>query len=117
MTWLFWLLLLLAPALGQDIREHPPEHMELHERFYSTWMIPPGRTTSCCNRRDCYPATVKRVGGIWFVQIRETGQWVVIPVSRIEQNQADPRESPDYRPHVCASATGMVHCFTFGEGL
>jgi hypothetical protein len=102
--------------------QHPPEHQELHEKFYSTWMIPrPGmpdhRKASCCDKRDCYPAEVTRIGGQWFFLHRETKRWLPIPENRLEHNQPDPRESPDGRSHICAGTTGVLYCATLGAAI
>jgi hypothetical protein len=74
--------------------QHPAEDAELHHKFYSTWMMPSERKQSCCNQRDCYPTEVKNFGGTWFAKRREDGAWIPIPENKLEQNQADPRESP-----------------------
>jgi hypothetical protein len=120
LMWVAWPHL----ARGQE-HSHPREDAELHDKFYSTWMRPNGgreRTSSCCNKSDCYPAKVRRRGDQWEFQRREDRAWIPIPDDLIEQNQADPRESPDERSHVCAPSPYIaysvkVFCFTFGAGL
>lgn len=100
--------------------QHPPEHQKLHEEFYNNWLRPDigrvngERTQSCCSLHDCYPAEVKNVGGTWFFLHRESRRWLAIPERILEQNQTDPRESPDGHAHVCASATGNVFCAVLG---
>src|SRR5690348_11003031 len=114
--------LLLWPAQAQE-RHHPPQDMELHNTFYSTWMIPNNgavRSKSCCNNIDCYPTEVHRVGDHWFAKRREDGKWILIPDDKIEQNQPDPRESPDGRSHVCMSspfAGDYVYCAVLGSAI
>jgi len=121
----FTLMLGVRQTFGQEHHSHPPQDEALHDKFYSTWMRPvkfglnTRRTISCCSKLDCYPAEVKREGGTWFVKQRETGNWVVVPDEIIEQNQPDPRESPDGRAHVCLQASfeaPMLYCFTHGGG-
>lgn len=112
------LLLLSSPALAQH-SGHPPQDMELHQKFYSTWYRPEMRAPdgqrqhSCCNDRDCYPTQFKNVGGTWFFLRREDQRWTPVPDGILEQNQIDPRESPDGRGHVCASPYN-VFCAVLG---
>ena len=111
----------VVQARGQE-HHHPPQDMEIHRKFYSTWNRPNGgepRPYSCCNEHDCYPAAFKNVGGTWFALRREDKRWVVIPDNLMEHNQRDPRESPDGRNHVCMQAPGLsnqVYCATLGSG-
>ncbi len=110
------LLLVATPVAGQ----HPPQDQALHDKFYSTWMMPVGRDkdgnriNSCCSNQDCYPTPFKLVGGTWFAKQRETGKWIVVPNERLEQNQVDPRESPDGAGHLCANPNGVVYCAVLG---
>jgi hypothetical protein len=103
------LLLLLGLALGQT---HPQSDMELHDRFYKTWMMPDQPTASCCNDQDCYPVEAQFRDGAWYARQRETGQFVRVPDAKIERN----RDNPDGRSHVCMSPTGTVFCFSLGGG-
>lgn len=115
------ILVLGAPAAGQE-HQHPPRDAQLHDKFYSTWNMPNGgqpRTSSCCSSKDCYPTTIKNVGGVWFAQRREDQAWIMVPDAKVEQNQSDPRESPDGLSHVCMAApTGgaNVYCAVLGTG-
>lgn len=121
-----WLLcVLLSPLTQAQEHGHPPEDAELHDKFYESWLMPAEyqgssrRTRSCCNKIDCYPAQVKRENGRWYVLQREHVQWIEIPEHIIEQNQPDPRESPDGRSHVCMQASPVdpyVFCFVHGSG-
>jgi len=115
------IILLISPAMAQ----HPPEDMEIHEKFYSHWNRPAfrdingNRTESCCNNTDCYPAQIKKELGRYWYKRREDGQWRIIPEEILEHNQVDARESPDGRNHVCAQPPGMsdmVFCAVLGSG-
>lgn len=116
------LLCLIVPAWGQS-HHHPPQDAQLHEQFYSTWLMPNGgqkRTSSCCNLQDCYPTQMRNVGGTWFAKRREDGQWIAVPSGKLEQNQSDPRESPDGQAHVCMPPPGYgygVYCAVLGSGI
>lgn len=126
----FAVLILLAcmstctmhPAFAQE-HHHPPQDAPLHEKFYSTWNIPNAgaeRTRSCCNLKDCYPAPIVQRDGQWWVQRREDGKWLVVPKHLLEQNQPDPRESPDHQSHACIAPPengDAVYCATLGAGL
>lgn len=105
-----------AVALAQE-HSHPSKDADLHDRFYAAWNQMPARTSSCCSKHDCYPTTIKNVGGTFFGLHRESGRFVVIPAERLEQNAADPRESPDHQSHMCANPQGVVYCATVGSGL
>jgi len=116
-------LLIAFGALGQephhDENFHAAGDVPIHERFYSTWMVPPLRNSSCCNKKDCYPTQFRQVGGTWFAMRKEDGEWIAIPEERLEHNQADPEESPDGQSHVCMRAPGMdnmVFCAVLGSG-
>lgn len=104
-------------VFGQDIREHLPEHQSLHDRFYSNWMRPPGRVSSCCSQQDCYPldhTNLKKNGETWFILNKFTNQWNAVPENLIESNQPDARDSPDGRGHVCANWSGVL-CIVLGS--
>ena len=76
---------------------HPPQDVQLHEKFYSTWYMPDQPTKSCCNKQDCYPTEIKYVGEKLFARRREDGEWIIVPPQKIERN----RDNPDGRNHVC----------------
>lgn len=115
------ILLLMAlyihPAGAQEHR-HPPEHAQLHERFYKTWNMPDNRAVSCCHDQDCKPAEAKMIEGRWYArQVGDTGEFTPIPQSKIEQD----RDSPDGRSHLCGrryfwKGEFTVFCFIFGNG-
>jgi hypothetical protein len=106
-----------SPALAEE-RHHPPEHMQLHEKFYSTWYMPDEPTRSCCNRADCYPTQVKFHEGQWWAMRREDGKYIPIPWKKVEVN----RNNPDGRNHLCAPPPSphhppnAVYCFALGGG-
>jgi hypothetical protein len=111
-----------SKAQEHSHHSHPPQDAELHHTFYVTWNMPNNgepREKSCCNKHDCYPTQIKRVGETYFALRREDQQWVPIPHSKIEHNQPDPRESPDGRNHVCMTPPqhGVnVYCAVLGSG-
>lgn len=115
-------------ALMQGCGFGPPALAEEHDHgalgaageFYAKWQMPNSgnpRHQSCCNKLDCYATAIKNVGGTWFGRVRETGNWVVIPDSKLEELQPDERESPDGQSHMCASPTGNVYCAVRGTGI
>lgn len=112
---LFIALLWSMAALAQH-----PQHGSDH--FYATWLRPEMRTQagqrqySCCNERDCAPARFKNVGGAWFGQKLGTTRWQPIPDRLMEQNQPDPRESPDGQSHLC-STEWHVFCAVLGSAM
>lgn len=93
---------------------HRPEHMELHQRFYSNWMMPDHPTLSCCDNKDCAPAKAKQVNGEWYAKRDIDLNWRKIPPEKIEIN----RDSPDGRSHMCAPLVEgqTVYCFILGTG-
>lgn len=112
----FIVVLLLLAGGTTAYAQHPPEHMLLHEQFYSTWMIAPARTHSCCNNQDCYPTQFRHERGKWWALRREDGAWVEVPAIRLEHNQADSRDSPDGQGHVCMNPDGFIFCAVLGSG-
>jgi hypothetical protein len=56
----FWIGLNCSAAFAQ----HPAEHQAIHEKFYSTWMMPDAPYVSCCHNEDCSPAESKVETGI-----------------------------------------------------
>jgi hypothetical protein len=106
-----------STALAEE-RHHPAEHMELHERFYSTWYMPDEPSRSCCNKADCYPTQVKFREGQWWAMRREDGKFIPIPWKKVEVN----RNNPDGRNHLCApppsphQPPNAVYCFALGGG-
>lgn len=116
------LIFLCWPAKAQD-HLHPVQDAPMHEQFYSKWRIAPDRVTSCCNKQDCYPTTIKFENGNWYALRREDQEWVRIPPERLEQNQIEANiyESPDFNSHVCMPNPAVgdgttVYCATLGNG-
>ncbi len=112
------------PAMAQDHSGHPPQDMEIHRKFYSTWMMPANRSVSCCHDQDCAPAEVQfKDGKIYARQIEGSGEihdFVEVPKSTVEHD----RDSPDGRNHLCgrrynfmgAPPSATVFCFIAGAG-
>jgi hypothetical protein len=106
---------LVYPAFA----EHPAEHMQLHEKFYKTWMMPDNRNVSCCHDEDCAPAQTYRKDGRWYARKEgDTGDFTPVPPQKVEQD----RDSPDGRSHICGRRYGFnggelsVFCFIAGAG-
>ena len=104
-------------SIAQE-RHHPPQDMELHEKFYSTWYMPDQPSKSCCNKADCYPTQVKYQDGQWWALRREDQRYIPVPWQKVEIN----RNNPDGRNHLCAPppsshhAPNTVFCFALGGG-
>jgi hypothetical protein len=108
----------VSQARAQD-HNHPAADVAIHEKFYSTWMMPDRPEVSCCNRQDCYPTEVRFREGFWEAKRREDGVYVRVPWEKVEKN----RDSPDGRNHVCMPPPnhrgylGMqVFCLALGSG-
>ena len=110
------------PAAAQESgaaaapRHHPPQDIQLHEKFYSTWHMPDHPTQSCCNMADCYPTEIRTVDGRIYARRREDGKYILIPSEKVERN----RDNPDGRNHLCApppsrhDLADTVFCFALG---
>lgn len=59
--------------------EHPPQHVKVHEDFYSSWMRLDG-LGSCCNNQDCFPTIM--------IQERTTGKWWALRMVRVLELEA-----------------------------
>jgi hypothetical protein len=98
---------------------HPAADVPIHEKFYSSWMMPDKPDRSCCNLQDCYPTEVRYRDGFWEARRREDGEYVRVPWEKVEQN----RDNPDGRNHVCMSPPSLgyykeeVYCFSLGNGI
>jgi hypothetical protein len=107
----------LSQVRAQD-HHHPAADVVIHEKFYSTWMMPDRPEISCCNRQDCYPTEVRFRDGFWEAKRREDGIYVRVPWEKVEKN----RDSPDGRNHVCMPPPNRgyqgaeVFCFALGSG-
>ena len=109
------LILAVGPAIAQE-GHHPPRDQAIHERFYSTWMMPNNRNVSCCHNEDCSPAEARLENGNWIARKVGEGDWTAIPPEKIEYD----RDSPDGRSHLCGRHFGSDHltvfCFVPGSG-
>src|SRR6266852_2381565 len=99
--------------------QHPPQDQAIHEKFYSTWMMPDNRTVSCCNKRDCSPAETYWLNGHWMAHKVDDldKRFVPIPEAKVEME----RDNPDGRSHLCGarsfpSGDFTVYCFIAGTG-
>ena len=110
-------LLVASPAWAQ----HPLHDQVLHQRFYSTWMMPHNRKLPCCDNKDCAPAESKFENGHWVARkIDDEGYWVDVPPETVEHE----RVSPDGRSHLCSEVymarlfglVDKVYCFIPGAG-
>lgn len=103
-------------ARAQEHHGHPPQDMEIHRQFYSTWFMPDNPSASCCNEQDCSPAESKFENGRWMARkVGETGAFTPIPPQKIERN----RDSPDGRSHLCGRGLlggFYVFCYINGAG-
>lgn len=120
---LYALMMAFVMCNAQAQHENHPEDLSLHDKFYSTWKMPNNgeeRVHSCCSKEDCYPTIIKKIDDKWYARRRETGQWIFIPDYKLEQNQPDPRDSPDHQSHACIQKPQYgenLYCATLGEGL
>jgi hypothetical protein len=114
----FFITLAIGTASAQEHR-HPKQDEQLHDVFYSTWMMPDNPNKSCCNKADCYPTEARFKDGQWFAKRREDGKFLRVPALKVEQT----RDSPDGRNHLCAPAPHVafpqdtVFCFKPGAGI
>lgn len=114
-------VLLLGARPKAEEHRHPPADADLHDKFYSTWMMPDHPKISCCNKADCYPTEAKFENGNWYGKRREDGKWLLIPPRKIEQL----RDMPDARAHMCAPhpsdmrfmGKDTVFCFGISPGI
>src|SRR5688572_23330780 len=91
------LLPLAAARLAAQEHRHPPQHAEIHDKFYSNWMRPDMPTVSCCDQRDCAPAEARMQNGQWVARKYGETVWHRVPPEKVEIN----RSSPDGRNHLC----------------
>ena len=98
--------LLLHPLRGQA-QESPDGHRQYHADFYRHWQRADG--SSCCNDRDCRPATTRVRGET--VQVLLDGEWVNVPPGAVR-----PYSSPDLGDHVCAVRKHVL-CLILGQGV
>jgi hypothetical protein len=130
-NWVVWLIavifvlgVLLMPwksLRAEEHRGHPPQDMAMHQKFYSTWMMPDNRSASCCHDEDCSPAESRFENGHWLARkVGETGEFTPVPPHKVEHD----RDSPDGRSHLCGRHYDLtrgnrnltVFCFIAGGG-
>ena len=108
--------LLIGKAKAQHVHQDETIADARVSRFYDQWKRPPERVVSCCNRKDCYAAQIRRgPNGLEYLH-KWSGRWVLIPPNVIESNQPDPEDSPDTTSHVCANEhhPDIVYCAVLG---
>lgn len=104
---------------AQDHNRHRPQDMDLHNKFYRTWMMPDNRAISCCHEEDCRPAEAHIKNGQWYArQDGDEGNFTAVPAAKVERE----RDSPDGRNHLCGKRYGFtgnafsVFCFLPASG-
>jgi len=112
------MFLVVAFVWAQEPHQHRPQDLELHHKFYKTWMMPDNRAISCCHDDDCQPAEARQLpNGQWEArQEGDTGSFTPIPPRKVEYD----RDSPDGRNHLCGRRLGVssefyVYCFIAGS--
>jgi hypothetical protein len=120
----FLFVVLIARSHAEEHSGHAAKDMEIHKKFYQTWMMPKNRAASCCHDQDCAPAEVRfKDGKIYARQEEGSGEihdFVEVPADTIEHD----RDSPDGRNHLCgrkytymgSSMDATVYCFIAGSG-
>jgi hypothetical protein len=111
------LVVLVAKAFAQEPHKHRPQDLEIHHKFYNSWMMPSNRKVSCCHDQDCQPAEARQLpNGQWEArQEGDTGSFTPVPPDKVEYD----RDSPDGRNHLCGRRLGIgndfyVYCFIAG---
>ena len=114
-------ILAVSSAIAQE-QHHPTQDRTIHERFYSTWMMPDNRNIPCCHNVDCSPAETRFENGHWIARkVGDDGDWIAVPPHKVEHD----RESPDGRSHLCSALIRRddrvddwleVFCFIPGSG-
>lgn len=114
-AFLFGLIIGSGSCKAAEPHQHHPEDLAMHEKFYQHWNRPNvgrdaktgKRTSSCCNKDDCYATPIKVKGNSWYALRREDQRWIMVPDNVLEQNYMGPgqdgEESPDGQSHVCMS--------------
>ncbi len=142
------LFVLTRPAGAQDAaypdyqHHHPPEHTQLHEKFYQGWMRLdlPGGDKSCCSEKDCYPTVMLQASdGAWYAlrydaammleargrssnggdvllpPLTDAWSWIRVPEERIEHN-AGRVDLGVLSPHIPRdSPDGRSHACVSGD--
>lgn len=121
--------------------EHQPGETSEQARvveFYKTWHRPKGefsithRSPMCCygdgRQQDCFPVLARRInekgeeeltpdvtGAATEAQAEYGGKWYPNVFHVTEDEQIDPRDSPDGRSHMCVSGQAVI-CYVRGWG-
>jgi hypothetical protein len=106
---------LAAWAFADEPHKHRSQDLDIHHKFYKTWMMPDNRAVSCCHDQDCAPAQSKLVNGTWYARHSDDEEWAEVPTRKIETE----RDSPDGRSHLCKQsylAGTYVYCFLPANG-
>lgn len=131
-------LIVFFAVLANAQPQHDHSALGVAGAFYAGWNQMPDRTNSCCDQKDCYYTVFKSEGGSTYAlkrritkgfhgdgepQERESvemalkhAEWVIIPAEKLEENAADPKDSPDGQNHVCMNEYGLVYCAVRGGG-
>ena len=126
------MIVLASSACAHEAHEATsPEQARVYE-FYNTWMRPTGsdagiahRAISCCNKQDCSRvlATRRNKQTQWLEvqvcmenEVCDPDRWYPVDPAHVEENQPDPRESPDGAAHACVIG-GKVRCYVGGGGI
>lgn len=118
------MLPLAAAAQEHNHTSHRFEDLDLHVRYYRTWMRPDMPQYSCCNEQDCAPARVRKTArGFEFHREDDPDpdNWVLMPPEKIENFRADQenaRDAPDGRSHACYTpGSNFPLCAVIGNGM
>lgn len=112
MIWVVIFIIMNLTAMSIQAQEHPhPDHTYNADigYFYTTWKSPLAdppyagrRKISCCDWQHCSPViTFQRYDQWWARGHRAFPAEIILPANVIENNQPDPRSSPDVRSHAC----------------
>ena len=79
-------MLMVAVHANEFAHQHAAKDQAIHEKFYSTWMMPDNRTVSCCNKKDCSPAETYWLNGHWMAHKVDdlNKKFVPIPEGKVE---------------------------------
>ena len=107
------LILWATEGRGQGHQHHHP----FHKDFYQMWRDPSNPQISCCNARieqpdgveigDCEPSKAEVRDGSWWVWIRQTREWLLVPDNKILRE----RNPNTFDAHVCWTQMRGIICF------
>lgn len=90
-----------------------PKAARAHDH-YNSWREPTNPNASCCNERkedgtgDCEIAPYELRGGNWYVYIRQTKKWEVVPTNTILRKVNPDPSGID--GHVCWTPERGIIC-------